>query len=139
MIVYKVVMITSCLLTFFANGKEVFFPSLKTKFWTLFDLQKAIGHFDSQEICSGVMDLSLFDHKISNKILSSTGIMYSKKCKIVCVKGQKQCVNCRKHEGKLRYIKTSQFQKSAEIHKKLKTKQQRIKRFVNYRKVYHNI
>ena len=92
------------------NGKEVFFPLIKSKFWTPIDLQLAVGEFDSQSICTGILDLSLYDKGVAKKNLPSTGNMRSFKCKTVGGKDEKQCINCRIHEGKLKYVKMSQTQ-----------------------------
>lgn len=139
MVIHKLVLIRNCSLKFFVNGREVFFPLLKNKHWTPFDLQRAIGEFDSQNICAGILDLSLFDQKIGKNILSSTGNMYSLKCKSFCGKEEKQCMYCHLHEEQLKYQKLFQSEMIASLKKKIKSQQRRIHRFSHYRKVIEKI
>ena len=123
------------MLTFFVNGREIFFPFLKNKAWDLFTLQRAVNEFDTRNICPGMLDLSLYTQRNARKKCFGKGSWHSFKCKSFCNKDEKQCVSCRVDEGKLKYLKVSQSLTTASLKKRLKANQRRVQRFIHYRKV----
>ncbi|EFX75015.1 hypothetical protein DAPPUDRAFT_323724 [Daphnia pulex] len=105
--VHKIVFITDMLLTFFINGREVIFPFLKHDIiWKLIDLQRALYEFDTLHPCPGMLDHSLCSSSCRNVKNSHGTELRSLICKSVCNKDEKQCPNCRVHEGKLHYLKS---------------------------------
>ncbi|XP_046459741.1 uncharacterized protein LOC124206121 isoform X3 [Daphnia pulex] len=134
--VHKIVFITDMLLTFFINGREVIFPFLKhDRIWKLIDLQRALYEFDTLHPCPGMLDRSLCSSSCRNVKNSHGTELRSLICKSVCNKDEKQCPNCRVHEGKLHYLKTAQSRRVASLTKRLKTNQKRVQRFILHGKI----
>jgi hypothetical protein len=134
--VHKIVFITDMLLTFFINGREVIFPFLKhDRIWKLIDLQRALYEFDTLHPCPGMLDRSLCSSSCRNVKNSHGTELRSLICKSVCNKDEKQCHNCRVHEGKLHDLKTAQSRRVASLTKRLKTNQKKVQRFILHGKV----
>ena len=136
--VHKIVFITSLLLTFFVNGREIIFPFIKNcSIWKPYDLQRAIYEFDTMRPYPGMLDPSL--HTYLNVKGSYQTELRSLKCQKVCDQNERHCNNCRLDEKKLKYLKVVQSQTVASLKKRLKANQRRVQRFIVYGKVRSDI